>query len=83
MKLLIISACLVTFGDDRGGQHADEGDMPDVPKDTAHALVRAGRALYLDRADDPNKAGSHTASKEMIAAANAAAKAKAEAAAKK
>lgn len=80
-KILIISATIINYGDDRGGVDAAEGDMPEVTKETALALVRANRALYTDRKDDPDKAGSNTASARMIKAAEDMAKEKAKAAA--
>lgn len=75
MKVLIIEDTIVNFNDDKGGQHQGIGAMPDVTKQCAAALTQAGRALYLDPADDPNKDRRYTASKEMVAAAKAAAKA--------
>lgn len=78
-KMLIIEACLVNYGDDRGGVHECAGAQIEVGKDAATALVQAGRALYTDKKDDPNKTGANTASKEMIAAAEAAVKAAAKA----
>ncbi|MEB5392787.1 hypothetical protein RXS06_29090 [Pseudomonas aeruginosa] len=81
-KILIIEPVLINLEDDRGGLHHEAGETPVVPKDTALALVRANRALYVDKGDDPDKSGRNTAGKEMLAAAKdlAAAKAKAEAA---
>lgn len=73
-KLLIIEACMVNFADDRGGVHQSAGDLPDVPKDAARALVTAGRALYANKTDDPDKQGRNTASREMLQAAEAMAK---------
>lgn len=73
-KLLIIEACMVNFADDRGGVHQSAGDLPDVPKDAARALVTAGRALYVNKTDDPDKQGRNTASREMLQAAEAMAK---------
>lgn len=70
-KLLIIAACLVNFGDDRGGIHHDAGEMPDVPKAPATDLVRHGRALYINKSDDADKAGRYTASPDMVKAAKA------------
>lgn len=70
-KMLIIEACMVNHGDDRGGVHQSAGDMPDVPKDAARALVSAGRALYVNKNDDTDKHGRNTASREMLAAAEA------------
>lgn len=77
MKILIIEATQVNYLDDRGGQHADASEFVDPPKDVARKLVEVGRALYVNRTDDPSKEGSNTASKDMIAAAEAMAKAKA------
>lgn len=74
MKLLIIEACLVNFGDDFGGVHQCAGDLPDVPKDTARALVSSGRALYTAKTDDPDKSGRNTATPDMMRAAEAMAK---------
>lgn len=71
MKILILAACLINFGDDKGGIHHDEGQTPDVPKEAATALVRSGRALYVNRTDDTDKGGRNTASKDMLAAAKA------------
>lgn len=73
-KLLIIEACMVNFADDRGGVHQSAGDMPSVPKDAAHALIAAGRALYVDKKEDPDKQGRNTASQQMLHAAEAMAK---------
>lgn len=74
-KLLIIEACLVNFGDDRGGVDQAAGDIVDVSKETARALATAGRALYVSKADDPDRSGRHTATKDMLKAADAMARA--------
>lgn len=79
-KLLMISACLVNMGDDRGGVHQDANTVVDVPKDVASALVLNERALYTDPKDDPGK-GRSTATDAQIKQAIDAAKAKADAAA--
>ena len=73
MKILIIEPTLINHGDDRGGQHADIG-ITEAPKDAARAVVLAGKALYVSRADDPSKSGTHTATAEEVKAAQAAAK---------
>ena len=73
MKILVIEPTLSNHGDDRGGQHADIG-IHDAPKDAARAVVLAGKALYVSRADDPSKSGTHTATAEEVKAAQAAAK---------
>ena len=70
-KLLILEACLINFGDDLGGIHHDAGEMPDVPKAPATDLVRRGRALYVSKSDDADKAGRYTASADMLKAAKA------------
>ena len=75
-KLLIIDPCLVNFGDDAGGVHQDVGAQPDVSKATAAQLVMLGRALYVNKNDDPSKGAIHTAPAEMLKAAAAAAPAK-------
>lgn len=41
------------------------GDKAEVVKDDAAVLVRAGRALYLDKTDDPSK-GLQTASADDV-----------------
>lgn len=74
-KMLITEACLVNYGNDAGGVHESAGAMVEVSKDVANALLQVNRALYIDRKDDPDKNGRNTASKEMIKAAEAMAKA--------
>lgn len=81
MKQLIIEPCIVNYGDDRGGVDQTIGDVVDVPKDVASKLASNGRALYLDKKDDPTREGRYTASKEMVKAAQDLAAAKAKAAA--
>lgn len=68
-KVLIIEPTIVSYGDDRGGIHADPAEVCDVSKDVARVLVQAGRALYTDRKDDPTRGAIHTASADMIKAA--------------
>lgn len=76
MKVLITDSTQVNYGDDRGGVHEESGSVVDVNKETAGKLTEAGRALYVNKTDDPFKDGRYTASKEMLAAAAALAKAK-------
>ena len=76
-KLLIIEPCIVNFGDDAGGIHQDIGARPEVTKHVAAQLVLAGRALYAAKSDDPSKGAIHTASAEMLKAAESAGKASA------
>lgn len=79
-KILILESTQVDFGDDRGGQHATSGDIVEPTKEVARKLTEYGRALYVNKADDPTKAGLYTATKEMVEAAKAMATAKAKAA---
>ncbi|MCP5233579.1 MAG: hypothetical protein H6948_16130 [Zoogloeaceae bacterium] len=65
-KVLIIESCLINLGDDRGGVDHAAPSIVDIAKDTAHKLVTAGRALYAARADDPDKGGRNTATKDML-----------------
>lgn len=81
MKQLIIEPCIVNYGDDRGGVDQTIGDVVDVPKDVASKLASNGRALYLDKKDDPSRDGRYTASKDMVQAAKELNAAKAKAAA--
>lgn len=75
-KVLIIESCLINYGDDRGGVHAEQYEQPNPTKDTAAALIASGRALYVDEKDDPSKGKINTASAEMLKAAAAAVKGK-------
>jgi hypothetical protein len=75
-KVLIIAACLINLGDDRGGITHAEGEIADVPKDVAFSLTNNERALYCDKKDDHSKDGRNTASDKMLAAAAAMAKAR-------
>mgnify|MGYP000710495157 CR=1 FL=1 len=68
-KQLVIEACLINHGDDRGGVHHDAGEIVEVPKGTAIDLSRAGRTLFVDKKDDADKNGRFTASAEMVKAA--------------
>lgn len=70
-KVLIIEPCLINHGDDAGGTHQDAGDVVECSKDNAMALMRAGRALYINKTDDPDKQGRNTATREMLKAAEA------------
>lgn len=76
-KQIVIEATQINYSDDRGGVHHDAGEIVDVPKDVGLALMRANRTLYISKTDDPDKSGRNTASKDMLAAAEAMAKAKA------
>lgn len=69
MKMLVISACLVNYHDDRGGVAESAGAFIDVPKEDARQLAQLNRALYLDKKDDHTKGGHYTADKDLIDAA--------------
>lgn len=71
IKILIVEACSMGLE-----AYLEPGDKPDVSKDDAAALVRSGRALYLDKADDPSK-GLQTASADDVKRIADAAKARA------
>lgn len=79
-KQLVVESCLINLGDDRGGVDHAAGAIVEVTKETAAKLVAAGRTLYVDKKDDPDKHGRNTASKEMLKAAEEIAAAKAKAA---
>lgn len=68
-KQIVIEPCLINYGDDRGGVDHAAGDTVEVSKETAANLARAGRTLFIDKKDDPDKNGHYTASEAMIAAA--------------
>lgn len=53
IKVLILQACLIA-GEDIGKAVA-VGERPEVSKEDALYLARAGRALYLNKEDDPTK----------------------------
>lgn len=73
-KILVIAACLINLGDDRGGVDHAVGEFADVPKDTARFLAENERVLYTDKKDDHTKEGRYTASDKMVKAAIAMAK---------
>jgi hypothetical protein len=72
MKLILIAAC--TIAGELQSRHADVADTVDVPKDDANTLTRMGRALYLEKSDDPTK-GQLTATRDDIDAIRKQAKA--------
>ena len=61
MKMLITTACLLVA--EGVASHADIGDTAELSKDDAITLARMGRALYLEKSDDPTK-GQLTAAAE-------------------
>ena len=75
-KQLIIESCFINYGDDAGGVAAVVGETVDVTKDGALELAKYGRALYINKADDPTKTKQFSASPEMVRAIDAAGKAK-------
>ena len=82
MKILILETCLVNFGDDHGAEVIEAPAIVDVNKDTARALIAPGRALYTQKADDPEKGAPNTAPADLLKAAQVAIAEKAKAAAK-
>jgi hypothetical protein len=73
-KMLVIAACLINLGDDRGGVDHAVGQFVDVPKDTARILADNERALYVEKTADHTKEGRYTAHERMVKAAEAMAK---------
>lgn len=74
-KQLIIEACIVNHGE--GEIVARQpGEVCDIDRDTAYALARMGRTLYVDKKDDADKGARYTASAEMLKAAEEMTKAK-------
>lgn len=71
MEILVIEPTLINYGDDRGGQHAGIG-IADAPQDAARAVVLSGKALYVNRSDDPSRTGARTAAEEEVKTARAA-----------
>lgn len=65
MQILIIAPCVVP-GVDGVGEHADADTVVTVGPDTAHLLVRLGRALYADKADDATRGKYQTADAERV-----------------
>lgn len=63
VKILIITACQVLA--DEGTRHADVAETVDTTREEAVQLARQGRALFLDKGDDPTK-GQLTASKDDV-----------------
>lgn len=62
IQVLIIEACTIAGAET--SSHADVGQKVELDsKDEALFLARSGRALFLDKAQDPTK-GSLTATKE-------------------
>lgn len=70
MKLLITSDCAVPSMD--GPQHLPANSFVELETASAHAVVAAGRALYIDPKDDPGRTKPNTASEARVAAVRAA-----------
>lgn len=73
MKILITQDTFVPAID--GAQHCAANSVVDVETDTAHAVVSAGKGLYVDPKDDRSRAKGQTASEARIEAVRAALKA--------
>lgn len=63
IKLIIAVACAIAG--EATAAHVAVGETVEVGKDDAYLLARNGRALYLDRAEDPTK-GQFTATKDDL-----------------
>jgi hypothetical protein len=74
MKLLITAPTFAPSMD--GPVYLADNTFADADADTAHALVAAGKALYVDAKDDRTKRGDHpgmfTASAERVQLVSAA-----------
>jgi hypothetical protein len=83
MKVLIIQDTFAPSLD--GPSHLPANTLADLEADSAHAVVRATKGLYVDQKDDPTRGKQFTASDARLSAAReaaAAAKAAAKSAAK-
>lgn len=72
-KILLLEACTVNYGDERGGVIENAGALVTVLPNQSAMLVNIGRALYAAKGDDPTK-GLKTAPAEVVKAAEARAK---------
>lgn len=69
MKVLIIEPCFIPSGEVTPTACA-QGDVVDVKEDLARQLVANGRALYVEKKDDPSRGNLLTASPELVSAAS-------------
>ncbi len=67
MKLLITQATFVPSID--GPAFLSAHETVDLEKDSAHAVVTAGKGLYIDKKDDPTRNKNFTATDKQIEAA--------------
>ncbi|MEY5100689.1 MAG: hypothetical protein RJA36_3408 [Pseudomonadota bacterium] len=80
MKLLITHACAAPTMD--GPAHYDANTVAEFETDVAHAIVAAGKALYIEPKDDRSRTKVATASEARIEAVRSAMKAASKAAKK-
>ena len=75
MKIIMIEDTFIPnpLRDKSGPQFLGRFSMPDVETEAAHRVVAGGKALYVEKKDDPQK-GALTADQALIDAAAAAAK---------
>jgi hypothetical protein len=73
VKLLITTDCAVPTMD--GPTHVSANTLVDIDADTAHLLVQATRAQYIDPKDDRSRSKVNTASESRVEAVRAAIKA--------
>lgn len=78
MKVLIIAPCAAPSID--GPQHLPENTLQELETDVVHAIVHAGKGLYVDQKDDPSRAKVRTAGEGRIEAVRQAMKAASKAA---
>ena len=82
MKILITAPTVAPSLD--GTQHLPRNTLADLEQSAAHAIVAAGRGLYIEPKDDPttrgNAPGRNTASETQVQAVREALKAAAKAA---
>lgn len=78
MKILITQACAAPSMD--GPVHLDANTLVEIETDNAHAIVAAGKGLYIDPKDDRSRTKVSTASETRVEAVRAALAAAAKAA---
>lgn len=64
MKLLITQACAAPTMD--GTVHLDANTLVDIEPDNGHAIVAAGKGLYIDPKDDRSRTKTSTASEARV-----------------
>ena len=70
MKILITQACAAPTMD--GAVHLDANTLVDIEPDNGHAIVAAGKGLYIAPKDDRSRTKTSTASEARVEAVRAA-----------